>query len=198
MTACAPNYEKPRLSPPFKCLLPAGLDWWHKINVQAMISFLAHCTILCWLHWPKDLYPQFTRFLSCVLLHPRNTCSASSSNPKTTSLGSLSFFFFFNFGSGHNHRHEKAQRDLSPSIQHHPFSTGYPVHHPVWSRAFSFCLLKVWKLQNNLAGKRRDVTEDISLPKSSENLDKPQALFLFLSYLHIHFNFPILTTFVAV
>lgn len=54
-----------------------------------MISFLAYCMILCWLYWPKDLYQQFSGFLSHVLPHSLKTCSTSSPNFKTTDSGCL-------------------------------------------------------------------------------------------------------------
>lgn len=78
LAACAPKYEKLRLSLPFQWLLPTGFYWWHKIIAQAMISLLAYCMILCWLYWPKDLYQQFSGFLSHVLPHSLKTHSTSS------------------------------------------------------------------------------------------------------------------------
>lgn len=69
---------------------PTGFYWWHKINAQAMISFLVDCVIFFTGYTDLRIYISTAPdFFSCVFLHTLRICSTSSSSFKTTSLGPL-------------------------------------------------------------------------------------------------------------
>lgn len=67
---------------------PTGFYWWHKINAQAMISFLVDCVIFFTGFTDLRIYISTApNFFSCVFLHTFRICSTSSPSFKTTSLG---------------------------------------------------------------------------------------------------------------